>query len=74
MAQGFFRRAGDGNIVFGPSSKHKGERIEDVAKSDPNYLRWSWKERTVGLPTDIFEKIGEVMETFGVSFTRKKKS
>jgi len=71
---GFFRRAENGSIVFTTQSqKHKGHSIEDVARTDPNYLRWAWRDRTVGLPTEVFEKIGEVMETFGISFTRGKR-
>lgn len=73
MSQGFFKRTKDGSIILtSRSKKHPGKSFEEIARIDPGYLRWVWREQTTGVP-DILEKIGEVMTSFGISFTQSKK-
>lgn len=67
-----FKRLEDGRIVLG-GVKHLGEDIVDVARNDPNYLRFAWKDCGIGLPSDLFSEIVEVMRTNGVPFTTPRK-
>lgn len=70
----FFARDQKGRVVFtGSSKKHAGQPIEKVAREDPGYLQWARRERTVGLPLDIFEAIENVMTLNGVPFNRTPK-
>ena len=70
----FFTKNDKGQVIFTASSKkHALETIEKVARTDPGYLQWARRERSVGLPLDIFEAIENVMQTNGVPFSRNKK-
>lgn len=70
----FFKRGSDGSILFTErSKKHPNEKIEDVALSDPGYLRWARSKNTVGVEIAIFEAIEAVMTKYSVSFTEPGK-
>ena len=70
MGTPFFKRASDGTIVFSErSSRHPNEKIEDVARTDPSYLRWARRAKTVGLEVALFDAISDAMVKCGVSFT-----
>jgi hypothetical protein len=67
-----FKRLEDGRIILN-GAKHLGENIIDVARTDPNYLRFAWRDCGVGLPPDLFSEIVDVMKTNGVPFARPRK-
>jgi hypothetical protein len=53
-----------GNVVLTHRSvKHRGENVEDVADSDPNYLRWLLREQD--LDTDDESAIEDALEDAG---------
>lgn len=68
----FFKRASDGRVVFN-GGKHDGESVDQVALSDPQYLRWARRDMTLGVPDDVFESISNAMIANGVPFTVPKK-
>lgn len=69
----FFKMA-NGKVVFSEySTKHRGETIEQVARTDPNYLRWARRECTVGVAPEIFDAIDDAMVTSGVPFAAPKR-
>ena len=69
---GFFERS-KGAVIF-TAGKHKGRPIDDVARTDPNYLRWARRDMTVGVSDAVHAEIDKVMISNGVPFTVTRKS
>lgn len=67
-----FKRLEDGRVIIAGGEKHPGENIIDVARTDPKFLSWAWRECGIGLPSDLFSEIVEVMRSNGVPFGRKR--
>lgn len=67
-----FKRAEDGSVRL-CGSKHAGKTVDEVAREDPKYLRWAWRDCTVGLPLDVYEEIEMTMKVNGVPFMESKK-
>ena len=70
---GFFKWLENGEIIINGGRKYPGRNIVDVAREDPKFLHWAWKERGIGLPSDLFSAIEDVMRTNGVPFKRPKR-
>lgn len=67
----FFKWLEDGSIVINGGKKHPGEDITKLARSDPKFLSWALRERGVGLPSELFAAVEEIMRTNGVPFVKK---
>jgi hypothetical protein len=68
-----FKRASDGSVQFSTGTKHAGKTLEEVARLDPQYLRWARRDMAIWAPDDIAQAIDKAMITNGVSFTKPKK-
>lgn len=69
----FLVQEADGTVRFTErSKKHAKKTIEEVALSDPKYLRWARQEHTVGQDS-ILEVIDRTMTRFGIPFHESKK-
>lgn len=68
----FFKKALDGSIKL-TSGKYAGKTIDEIAKRDPDYLRWARKDMTVGLPLELFETIEKIMISHGIAFRIPRK-
>lgn len=66
----FFKKLGE-RVVFA-SGRHAGEDIVKVAREDPKYLQWARRDRTIGLPLNLFEFIENVMLSNSVPFSNRK--
>ena len=54
-------------------TKHKGKRLEEVAKEDPGYLKWIFRKASEDLPTDAFNYLSDVLEKFKIDPYKKDK-
>lgn len=69
----FFKLGSNGQVVFGEKSKYRGKTVEEVARLDPQYLRWARRERSIGITEEMFTRIDDTMTANGVSFTQGRK-
>ncbi len=66
----FFMKTASGSVVFN-GGKYNGMSVEEVARIDPDYLRWARKDMTIGVPDDVFDLISNAMVANGISFKKK---
>lgn len=55
----------DGVFCF-TRGKHQNEKLEDVAVSDPSYLKWVFNEASESLSDEAFHALEDVMEENGI--------
>lgn len=53
--------AHDGNHVVFKHGKHRGETLDEVAESDPGYLKWVFHEASGDLSDDIFRVLEDCL-------------
>ncbi len=60
----------EGVFVF-RGGRHKGQKLEEVARTDPRYLRWLRNDNAAeGLSDEAFEKLEAVMQSYGIPLER----
>lgn len=55
----------DGTFRF-TRGKHDGETLEEVADSDPSYLKWVFNEASERLSDEAFHALEDVMSDKGI--------
>jgi hypothetical protein len=72
---GFFKKVAGGEVVFN-GGRYDGKTVGEVARLDPQYLRWARKDMTIGVPDDVFDLVSAAMVVNGIPFSpgRKKKA
>lgn len=63
----FITQSPEGHWVFG-SGKHAGKTLETIAREDPNYLQWVWREPKVygHLPDNAAYALEDAMVAAGI--------
>jgi hypothetical protein len=54
-------------------NKHCGEPIEKVARSDPSYLCWAWREASGFEDPEVFHLLDDVARKHGIDTDRAAK-
>jgi hypothetical protein len=72
---GFFKKVASGEVVFN-GGRYDGKTVDEVARLDPQYLRWARKDMTIGVPDDVFDLVSAAMVVNGIPFSpgRKRKT
>jgi hypothetical protein len=65
-----FTLGSDGQLRMAEHTKYGGKTVDEVARLDPNYLRWARDEGLVGCPEPFFEKVEQAMVRNGVPFKK----
>lgn len=69
---GFFKKTASGAVVFN-GGRYDGQTVDEVARKDPQYLRWARKDMTIGVPDDVFDAVSAAMTVNGIPFTARRK-
>ena len=47
-------------------TKHRGRELEEVAVTDPSYLKWMFRKASVALSAEAFRILSEVLEKYRI--------
>jgi hypothetical protein len=64
------QRHPDSGLWAFKGGRHQGETIEQVAASDPNYVRWAWGQED--LTDDAFYALSDCLDRFNIPRTKEK--